>query len=362
MKVSLTLCALASGCLLLAGCGKGTAPEGPVVRPIKTLVVGAETTVPSRSFPGKVLAGKRVQLAFDVAGTIIELNAQEGDHVKAGDVIARLDPRDFENARDAAKAELDRASAQYERVKYAADLNAVSRQELSNVRAARDVAKAQLDTAQKALEDSVLKARFNGVLANRYVDNFTAVQPKQRIVSLQDFSSVEIEVYLPETRLISEDPRRFNNKDAGVDLAAAFDSLPRVQLPVQVKEFSTDADPVTQTYRIVVTMPAPTNFLILPGMTASILATPKLSALTGENSGYLLPLIAIPVDPVSGQYYVWVVPETSNGISKLQKRFVEVGETRGHLILVKAGVDKNERIALTGAHLLQEGQPVRAID
>lgn len=362
MKSICTLCLLAPVGLLLSGCGRGRVPAETVVRPVKAMVVGAVAAVPSCTFPGKVLAGRRVQLAFDVAGTIIELHVKEGDHVRADDVIARLDPRDFENTRAAAQAELDRATAQYERVKYAADLNAVSRQELSNARAAMDVAQAQLDIAKKALEDSVLKARFDGIIANRYVDNFTAVQPKQRIVSLQDFSDIEIEVYIPGTRLIGEDPRSIAKKEASVNLSAAFDALPSVRFPVQIKEFSTDADPVTQTYRMVVAMPAPTNSLILPGMTASILAVPRTSPSNGEGGSYLLPLSAVSVDPSSGMYYVWVAMGTGDGTAKLQRRFVQVGETRGNLILVKAGVNKGERVALTGTHLLQESQPVRITD
>jgi RND family efflux transporter MFP subunit len=332
-------------------------PEPPIIRPLKTMIIESPYTWIGRKYPGKVKAGTSVMLSFDVAGAIIEKLVSKGDEVKEGQLLFRLDPRDFQNALDAAKAEQERAKAQYERIKVAASTGAVSQQELTNAQAAFDVAKAQVKINEKALEDTSLRAKFSGLIANTFADNFQHVQAKQSILSLQDVSSVEIDVNLPEDRVALSMKDRENYR-----LVATFDYLPDNKFEVTLKSFSTEADPVTQTFRATLAMPAPKDkdITILPGMTATV--TPyRLSSEETEGNGYAIPLDLVLVDGL-GNYYVWKVKQSGEDQWAVQRVDVKVGEmVDSNDILVLEGISKGDRIAAAGVHLLENGQVVRLL-
>ena len=83
--------------LILGGCSKQEEPA-PVIRPVRTLRVAENAKLGGRVFPGRAEAVLAVDIAFEVPGQLIERPIQVGDNVKAGQVLARLDPRDYENS------------------------------------------------------------------------------------------------------------------------------------------------------------------------------------------------------------------------------------------------------------------------
>jgi len=154
MILGLACAALAA----LPACRQEPAPEPQAIRPVRAVVIPDAPTASYRTFPGRARAAKEVTLAFEVAGRITQFPVAVGDIVREGAVLVALDPRDFENTLSAARSEVVRAKAQYERVKRAAALNAVSRQDLSDAQAAYESAQATVSIREKALEDSVLRA------------------------------------------------------------------------------------------------------------------------------------------------------------------------------------------------------------
>ncbi|MBM4152817.1 MAG: efflux RND transporter periplasmic adaptor subunit, partial [Kiritimatiellaceae bacterium] len=170
-------------------------------RPLKTMEIGAEALTTTTALPGRVAAGDEVTMSFNASGTLIELPVKEGDKVKKGQLLAQMDQRDAKNQVDAAVFELQRAAAQLDRMRIAAEAKAVSLQELSNAEATYAIAVARQNIAQKALEDTVLLASFDGVIARVMVKNFETVQSLQPIVSLQDLSGIEISASVPEYRV-----------------------------------------------------------------------------------------------------------------------------------------------------------------
>ena len=128
-------------------------------------------------------------MSFDVPGTVQSILVKEGDQVKEGQELARLNQEIFKNALAAAQAEFNRTKAQMERVLAAAKSNAVSKQDVSNAEADHDVAKSKLAVTQKSLDDTVLHASFDGVVASIEVKEFENVQAKQRLSVLLPRSS-----------------------------------------------------------------------------------------------------------------------------------------------------------------------------
>jgi len=417
-RIFITLTGLLFGAtLLLSGCGKpDEAKTVESVRPAKIMTVSSDAGGLSRRFPGIVRASQRVDLSFRVSGPLIELSIIEGQAVKKGDLIARIDPRDFETnlkkiessinqararlesmltgARPedlrileaevtAAKARWVKARQQYERYRDLYARNQVSKADYDLHRSNQEVAKATLDTARQnlekgktgarkedieaqratisgleakrkgardALNDTRLKAPFSGVIADRYVENYQDVQAKQPVVSLQDVSSIEILVDVPEIMMAT-----VKDKNA-LNVFAEFASIPGKKYRTTLKEFSTKADPQTRTYRVVLKMPAPKEVNILPGMTAKVFRIIDPGEVVQE-SAFLVPIEAVFGDE-AGKQYVWIVnPETT----QVQKREVQVGNVTGGTIRILEGLTSGEKIVTAGVNFLQPGMKVRAI-
>jgi RND family efflux transporter MFP subunit len=333
---------------------KEVPPEPPVVRPLKTMVIESPFSATGRKYPGKVAANEEVNLAFQVSGQLIEFPVRKGQDVAQGELLARLDPRDFENTLATRQAALDSAQADYERLKGLSERGMAADKETIDSKALYDAAVAEASIAQKALDDTQLYAPFAGVIADTFVDNFQNVSAKQPVLSLQDVASVEIVVNVPEERVVRAQKGKEKDRSR---FAATFEYLPGREFEVTVKEFSTQADPATQMYEATFVMPAPEGASILPGMTVTVREYPRTTA-PAEATAFAVPIEAVPIDE-QGDYFVWVVEDAAGGTGTVHRTAVKVGEMVQDDILVLEGLSVGDRIALAGVHLLQEGQQVR---
>ncbi len=333
---------------LLTGCAEKEAPAPKaVVRPVKVITVQGSAGAVNLTFPGKTRANRRVDLAFKVPGPLVELPVEEGQEIKQGQLIARILPRDFKINLDQAKAQAINAERQFDRYKELYIRKQVSKAEFDRFKASRDVAAAQLEDAQNALKDTYLKAPFDGIVAKRYVQNFEEVQAKQPIVFFQDISKIEVLVDAPETVVATI------RRGEAIESTATFAVAPDKPFPLELKEFSTEADPQTQTYQVVLVMDRPEDINILPGMTATVTGT--RSAKTDAAQRIVIPAIAVMEDPQE-KAFVWVLKEDMT----VHKTMVTVGEMTGSDdIIVLDGLTDGERIVTSGITKLQEGMTVR---
>lgn len=352
---------LAGGVLAVIYKPPGKTPETPPTvqgRPLKVFTVGASRSTTPRAYPGRVRASQVVDLAFQVEGPLIELNVGAGDEVQEGFVIARIDPRDYKNEWDASQAELVEKTSIFDKIKEAFDNDAATNRELIEARAQRDRADARARLTKKAYEDTFLKAPFSGRIALRYVDNFTNVLGKDRIVSLQDISYVEIEIAIPEQRVArirNLDTNR-SDREPTADVFATLDHFPGRRFEVEIKEFATEADEVTQTYAAIFTMTSPKDITILPGMTATIREYPKAEA--ADNQAFEVPIKAVPIAESTGQQFVWKIVKNDEGKYEAQPTEVTVGDALGDRLLLTSGVEQGDLIAEAGVYILEQGQEV----
>lgn len=333
---------------VIGGCGKKEEPAPrEVVRPVKVITVKGAGGSASMTYPGKTRANRRVDLSFKVPGPLVELPVEEGQEVKKGQLIARILPRDFKISLDQASARAIEAERQYERYKELYVRKQVSKAEFDRYKASRDVAAAQLEDARNALKDTYLKAPFDGIVAKRYVQNFEEVQAKQPIVFLQDISKIEILVDAPETVMATL------RRERDIEATATFAVAPEKKFPLQVKEFSTEADPQTQTYQVVLVMDQPRDINVLPGMTATV--TGRQVAADNANAKIVIPAIAVLEDPRE-KAFVWVLKKDQMTVHKTA---VTVGEMTGSdSILVIDGLKGGEQVVTSGVTKLKDGMKV----
>ncbi len=352
--------------LFLAACGKEKEEKAAkeVVRPIKMMAVTSRTDAVQLKFPGMVRAAKRADLAFQrVEGRLSQLPVKEGQMVEEGQIIAQLDQKDFKNnLRDTqgklakAKAALESAQSEYDRILriQKKDPGAASESMVVKRREAVDQSKAEIDSAQAAVDTAkdelgytTLRAPFGGVVSKRYVDNYQEVRAKEPIVSLDDVSSVEILVDVPELIVATF------KEDGETQAVAEFSAAPGKQYPLTIKERATRADPKTQTYQVVFRMPQPDDINVFPGMTATVAGSARMQEQSSEV--FIVPAIAVVAD-AAGNQNVWVVDE---GTLKVQPRAVKTGDLTGSdSIEILDGLKSGETIAISGVSRLREGMQV----
>ena len=347
---------------LITGCGrKVPSTTQDLVRPVRTMSVGVSAESGGRAFPGQAEANEEAELSFRVGGSLIELSANIGDTVKKGQVLANLDPTDFQVRLRDAEAELSSAEANLEvanvmltRSRNLFEKKAGPQVDVDRAAAQVESTKANIaalrtkrDIAQSELSYAQLTAPFDGVIAARYAQNFQTVQPRQPILRLLDTSRIKFGVDLPETAM----PLLPYAKAIWV----TFQAAPGNKLPATIQEVSHEASRSTRTYRLTVLMDQPANVRILPGMSGELRA--RLEPPNTQPKA-LEVLASALFEGSDGATCVWLV-DTSTMTVHRQPVKTSSPTSVGFLV---EGLKAGQTVVIAGAHYLKEGQKVRLME
>lgn len=358
---SLCIAAALAAAVGLFSCSRQDDKVEPV-RPVRAMKIGDVASLTARQFPGRAKAAQHADLSFRVPGTLMMLPARIGDRVEEGEIIARLDPRDFEvrvrgGEAAVARAQADRARAaeEFERGSMALEQRAISEIEMVRVREALNVAdatvraiEADLQAARDDLTDTNLRAPFSGEIAARYVENFEDVQARQRVLRILDDQRINFTVFVPEN-MISTLPYV-----EGV--LCEFDAFPGVEIEARIDEVGRESDDVTRTFPVTLVMDQPEGMRILAGMTGRAWVS-RIRQMEAEVDSFDIPPSAV-VEGASGERYVWVIDAATGLVSK---RAIGVGRIFPTGIRV-TGLNKGDVIAVAGAAFLRDGQRVRILN
>lgn len=349
------LLALATLAALAAGCGEEPVEETPVVRPVKIVTIGGPGSGAIRELPGTIRAVQNADMAFEVPGRITDFLVTEGQDVTRGTELARLDPRDYDASFDQANAAYRKAQADLARSEriYKQDSGAISTSKIETDRKAVEVAEAALRQARKAVEDTVLRAPFDGLVARRLVEDFQNVQAKEPVLILQDLSSLEIEVSVPERDVARSGQRPdLERVTQQAQLRVQVSSLPGSNFPAVLTEFATTADPATRSFQARLKFEPPDDSTVLPGMTARVIYNAIL------DDVIRLPSHAAFSDDL-GNALVWIVVPDS---MRVARRPVTLGGLTGSDVEVVSGLAFGDQVAISGVSQLREGMQVRRLE
>lgn len=326
-------------------------PPPELVRPVKTAPIRNASSVPERQVPGVVQPGRTVDLAFQVSGPLVEANLELGREVQADDVLARIDPVRFEQDVAALQPEAERTRQELERIRSLVERGAASDKERQDAGVAYEAAVAQLAIADQRLKDTTLRAPFDALVVQRFAENSENVQAAQPVVRLQDITAVDIAVDLPENVVALSKGREGEHH-------VIFPFAPQQRFPVKFKEASAEADPQSLTYRVIFTLPAPEDYVVLPGMTATIVSTPATPI--SDETQFRVPTAAIFAD-AEGESCVWEVSGEGDQL-RVQKTAVEVVAVQDVDSVVRGQVQEGQPVVVAGTSLLQDGQSVRLLE
>lgn len=365
-SVVVALCAIAQ-----IGCNKA-ASEPRALTPVRTAQVQNISTGSETHYSANIIANAQVDLAFKSGGYVQSIrqvrgadgrmrNVDIGDWVTRGTVLAVVRQQDYNDQRAQAQAQLARAQSDYDHAKLNFDrtsklysTQSVTKPEYDSAKAQNESAiaalsnaKAVLAEAQTALEDSSLRAPFDGWIIKRSVDIGALVGASVAGFTIADTKSVRAVFGVPDNAM---DRIKLGQKQAIIT-----DVFPDAFVG-HITAISPAADPKSRVYSVEVTIPNPKNQL-KAGMIASL-------SLGGEilpSEVLAVPLSAVIRDPQKPEEFAVLLAEGSGDPAIVRAHTVELGDAYGNMIQVLGGVKAGERVVTSGSTLVKSGEKVRVI-
>ncbi len=407
-------CACVVAALLPAGCGK-PAPAPQAVRPVRTIKVGDLKAITGREFPGRAKARDEVDLSFRVSGSLVSLPVDVGSQVKTGDVIAAIDPRDFQAALDTNQGNLERAKAnllamergarpeeieqlkaalaqaessykqayaEHERNVSLIKTQSISKSEFDVTYARASRTAAEVKSAREALNIGQAGARPEDLEAKRaeikaleaavtnaknQLDYSVLKAPFDGKVAaryVDNFQTVQAKQTIVRLLDISKVEVTIQVPESLISLVpqvkktiCRFDALPGKEFIGEVTKVGSEASQTTRTYPVTVAVDQPEDAQILPGMAATVRRQPE------ENEAAAAPDLIVPPSALftteAGQgSCVWVV----GADKKVARKAVKTGNLTPVGLVVTQGLKPGDLVVTAGVNSLREGQEVKLLE
>lgn len=338
--------------MTLAACSKTEPPQAPV-RAVKVITVGVATFQSGHEFAGEVRPRVESRVGFRVAGKVVRRQAELGQRVKAGQVLAQLDARDYQLAADAARAQVaaastnkDLAAADFKRYAVLKDQSFISGAELERREAALKAAQAQLDQAKAQLASQGNQAGYANLVAD-VSGVITAVEAEPGQVVTAGTTIVRIAQDGPRDVVFSVPEDKVAVMKPGSEVAIRVWSN-GTTLGGKVREVAASADPVTRTYSIKVGL----NASATPPLGATVYVSPRALSMAGA------PVIKLPTSALrkEGQgTAVWVLDRQTMTV---KSQPIQIATADGNEAVVASGLQPGMQIVSAGVHVLSAGQKV----
>ena len=366
---------IASTTLIAAGCRAAATPAEPEPKPVRIEVVRAAPGDPGVRYSANITPQTQVPLAFKVGGYIADIlqrpgadqrprDVQQGDVVKEGTVLARVSPSDYTARLDqsragvaGAEAAAVKARADFDRASKLFETQSLTRPEFDTARAARDsaesrltAAKAETQLAQIAVQDTALLMPLNGIVLERRIERGTLVAPGSVGFVAGNMKSVKAVFGVPD--MVAP------QMTLGTPMPIRTDAVPNRFFPGRVTAVSPAADPQSRVFSIEVTVPNQDEAL-RPGMVATVEVRHGDPARTAAAPP-AVPLAAVVKAPSGSGYAVFIV-EDAAGKTLARSRPVTLGDVSGNTVAVPGGMRVGERVIVSGATLVHDGEAVRIV-
>jgi len=338
--------------LVLAGCSRPPAAEEPI-RSVKVIAVGVTPYDTEPEFSGEVRARVESRLGFRVAGKIMRRQAELGQHVQGGQVLAQLDPQDFRLATEGARAQhaaaltnRDLAAADLKRYRSLRDQNFISGADLERRETTFKAAQAQLEQAQAQLTAqgnqanyTTLAADVPGIITAIEAEPGQVVAAGTPVVRIAQDGARDVVFAVPEDRAGQVKP------DSPVAIRGWANGA---EFEGKVREVAASADAVTRTYTVKATIdPAKA-----PALGATVYARPKALSHSGA------PVLKVPTSALRQEgkgTAVWVLDKSSMTV---RSQAVQVVTADGNEAVIGNGLSPGELVVAAGVHVLSPGQKV----
>lgn len=331
---------------VLAGCSAArseetdAAAEAARAVPVRVQAAASVRRPHVTAASGVVQARTEVGVAFQVAGKVVAVGPDEGSAVRAGELLARMDPTDYRLGLAQADAQAERAAQERERFRPLVAAGSVAANDYERIESAARQSAAAAGLARKRLADTRLLAPLSGVVARRAIQPGETAAPGQPVFTIVDVDPVRVRIGVPEAEVAAV---RVGQR-ADVRLPA----LPGERFAGRVTLVGIAADPTTRSYAVEVSVPNPAQRLKV-GMVAE-------ASVYGEQlaSAITVPATAV-VRDADGATLVYVL-DTAD--STVRARRVEAGAAREDAVEITSGLTVGEPVVVAGQQRVRDGSRV----
>lgn len=325
---------------VMAGCGKRNSKKqdfDPAI-PVTVRIVGDSNALEYRNYVGSVRSEKQVALSFPLGGTLTDVYVHNGQRVRKGDLIAKVDETTAKSFHDATLATLRQAEDGYRRLKLVHEGEGIS--DVRWVQMETDLEKARQSeiSARKHLKDCTLYASQDGVVSMGDHIIGEQLNPLDVVCHIVDMNSLIVEFSVPE--------KEVGQIGIGTIASGTIPALNNSERSLTVYDKSFLSNPLGHSYNIKAKLPSGTND-VLPGMVVKI----RLALQTPKEQGIVVPSSC--VQTMSDGMAVWVL---RNGKSYRQK--IGVSEFIKNGVLVTSGLKQGDTIVTEGYQKLYNGAQV----
>ncbi len=285
---------------------------------------------------GTLRASESVTLTASVTETVTAIGFDDGDRVEAGQVLVEMTSAEEHALLEEARATVNEASRQYERVKSLAKQGTAARSLLDERRRELETARARLAAFESRLADRLIKAPFAGIVGLRNISLGALVEPGEPITTLDDDSTMKLDFAIPSVHLSSVQP--------GMTVTARSRAYGKRKFQGEVRSIDSRVDPVTRSVLIRATLPNADRAL-KPGMLMEV------ELQTSPREALVIPEEALV--PLGTQQTVLVVED-----SKAVQRNLRIGSRWPGEVEVLNGLQPGELVITHGAVKVRPGQPV----
>jgi membrane fusion protein (multidrug efflux system) len=347
--------------MTLVACSSSKTAEQAVSTPIN-VKIGKVHAIEDHE--GMVLSGTvgspaaPSNVSFLASGKVIQVLPREGDYVRKGQLLASIDPTDYQLALTAATKQADmaqiaseRAEDEHRRMKMLYDSKSLAPNDYEKYKSVYESARKQYEQAtasekisRKHLTDAELHSPVNGFISKRSIEPGEMASPGRPVFEIVNLDTVEISVGVPETDVHSV-------RD-GQKAAITLPALPGESFEGVVRLVNVSADPGTRTFMTRISIPNPKHTLQI-GMVAE-------ARIRGDKVVKMLtaPIEAIVRDPQGATMVYVYYPEQKRVYAKR----VEIGTPHGRDLEIRSGLTSDEWIVLVGQPQLRDGSVVAAAE
>lgn len=327
----------------VTGCNNVNSQEmSRVIKPVKLTMVPDLSRQHVDSFIGKLDATERAVLSFNVAGEIASVMPRMGKQVKKGELLAALDPTDYQLALDTRQAEFVLAETQYLRAKALIKDTLISKDLFDQTETSYKVAKAQLAQAKTDLTYTKIIAPFDGTVSLTNAESHQVVAANQPVMKVLNNTVMDVVFTVPVSFVSNYGVQAISQSSVWVTM----DSAREQQIPAQFKEISTQPNADTNTYTARVTVRRPADVTLLSGMSGQVhVANPE------NKRQFTLPRTAW-ISKEDGKGHVWKFEPNEKRVMKTAVLLDDNG-------FIHSGLQQGDLVVETGIHGLEEGQLVK---
>ena len=320
----------------------GPAAGGDRIIPVQIAGVTRGAIARNVTVTGTVEPIRTVGVNSQLPGALLTVNAQEGDIVRQGAVLARVDDRELQAQLAAAEASFQVAEAQFQRAQQLRDRKVITAPEYDRDRTAFASAKAQYDQLKTRIGYATVRAPLTGVVTEKMVETGDVIGNQQRLFSIADISSMVVRVGVSELDVVQ--------LGTGDQVMVTLDAIPDRPLRGRIRRVFPQGDPTTRLVPVEIVLDAESARVARPGFLA------RVTFALGARDGVLLVPGGAVIGGAGGQA-VFVVQD-----GKAVRRAVETGVTSEGRVEIRNGLQEGEQIVIAGNNLLRDGMGVRAVN